>query len=310
MEDKKSTFGNLQSDEIDIGNIFEVIWKEKIKLSFITGLFALGSVFFALSLPNIYTSNAILAPANSKGSMSSQLSGMSSIAGLAGINIPMDNSANKSIEAIERIKSYEFFVTSFLPYIKLEDLIAVKHWDPQTNTFEYENIYDSKTGMWKKNSTYKDGKPSSQEAFKTYIKNIELITTKKNSFLRISLSHQSPITSKKWLDLIIKNINKVMQDEDKKMLQDSVKFLSKISEQNNLNAVDKAINNLLESQIQNLMLATSNPDYVYKILNSPISPEEKSSPQRSIICIVGTFIGFVLGIFTILLSNFRKNISD
>jgi LPS O-antigen subunit length determinant protein (WzzB/FepE family) len=310
MEEKKSDLEYLQYDEIDIGNIVEIILKEKIKLAVITSIFAISTVFLALSLPNIYTSQAMLAPANAKPSMSSSLSGMSSLAGLAGINIPMDDSANKSLEAIERIKSYQFFVTRFLPNIRLENLIAIKSWDPETNIIEYNNLFDSSTGKWNKNSRFKSGKPSSQEAFKIYSKNIELITTKKNSFVRISISHQSPMIAKEWLDLIIKNINQVMQDEDKKLLEDSVSFLSSISEQNNLKAVDKAINNLLEAQIQNLMLATSNPDYVYKILNSPIAPEEKSSPQRSIICIVGTFIGFIFGIIIILFLNLRKNISD
>ena len=300
---------NLQDDEIDIGNIIQVIWKEKIKLFLITFIFSVITVFYALSLPNFYTSSALLAPSTSKNSMSSGLSGMSSLAGLAGISLPMDSSENKSIEAIERIKSYEFFVTNFLPYIKLEDLVALEKWNPETSTLHYnKKIFNSSTGKFKENKNFKNGKPSSQEAFKIYSRNIELVTTKKNSFVRIYLTHQSPDIAREWLELIIRNVNKVMQEEDKRMLQNSVEFLSEISKQNNLMAVDKAINNLLEVQIQNLMLANSNSAYVYKVLNSPISPEEKSSPQRAVICIVGAFIGFIIGVIGILFSNLRRSI--
>ena len=40
--------------------------------------------------------------------------------------------------------------------------------------------------------------------------------------------------AKEWLDLIVKNINKVMQDEDRLLLQDSVSFLISTLEKNNI----------------------------------------------------------------------------
>ena len=55
--------------------------------------------FFALSLPNIYTSSALLAPTSPNESLESKI-GVSSIAGITGLNLPQ-NYVKKSTEAIE-----------------------------------------------------------------------------------------------------------------------------------------------------------------------------------------------------------------
>ena len=54
-------------DQIDLREIFTVLWTYKIKIIAITTIFAVGSVIFSLSLPNQYKSTALLAPAQSDG---------------------------------------------------------------------------------------------------------------------------------------------------------------------------------------------------------------------------------------------------
>ena len=113
-------------DEVDFKEIFLALWNRKILITSITTIAAIVSVLYALSLPNIYTSNAVLAPASAEDSFSSKLGGYSALAGMAGISLPSDN-GSKTPEAIERIKSYDFFVNEFLPNIKFENLIVQKN---------------------------------------------------------------------------------------------------------------------------------------------------------------------------------------
>ena len=58
--------------------------------------------------------------------------------------------------------------------------------------------------------------------------------------------------------------------------------------------------------MQKLMFASVRNDYVYKTIESPLVPELKSSPNRAVICIVGTLIGFFLSIFLVLIMQLRK----
>ena len=50
-------------DEIDLKELFGVLWKAKILIIMITSFFALSSVLYSLSLPDYYKSEAVLSVA-------------------------------------------------------------------------------------------------------------------------------------------------------------------------------------------------------------------------------------------------------
>ncbi len=50
-------------DEINLRELFTVLWVGKIKIIAITAMFAIMSVFYALSVPNQYKASASLVPA-------------------------------------------------------------------------------------------------------------------------------------------------------------------------------------------------------------------------------------------------------
>ena len=49
-------------DEIDLRELFAVLWAGKAKIIVITAVFAIASVIYALSVPNQYKATALLAP--------------------------------------------------------------------------------------------------------------------------------------------------------------------------------------------------------------------------------------------------------
>ena len=54
-------------DEIDLRELFLVLWEGKGLITIVVGLAAIISVVVALSIPNIYKSTAILAPKSDGG---------------------------------------------------------------------------------------------------------------------------------------------------------------------------------------------------------------------------------------------------
>ena len=130
MTETNSNNSNIISDEINFAEVFNALWKRKYLIISTTFVAAILSVYISLSIPNTYTSGALLSPANEDNS--SKLGAYSSIAGMAGISLPGDK-INPSQEAIERIKSYDFFVDQFLPYIEYENLVASKNWNQKDN---------------------------------------------------------------------------------------------------------------------------------------------------------------------------------
>ena len=273
-----------------------------------TSIFALGSVIYSLNLPNIYTSQALLAPAAEDQSLSSKLGGISGLASLAGVGLPSGN-ASKTDEAMERIKSFEFFSNYFLPNIKLEQLLAVKKWNPDLNSLIYEEeLFNSSTGKWtNKNQSSEQNIPSDQKAYKRYRQMLGMNVDDTSGFVTISISHMSPFVAKDWLDLIIYYINESMREIDKKDAQNAIDYLNESSKYTSVSSLREVMNILLESKMQTLMLASSNKAYVFKIIDSPIVPEVKSSPSRSLICIFGTILGGFLSIIIVFIRHYIKS---
>lgn len=295
-------------DEIDLIKLFAIIWNKKLLITLITSIAAVLSVLYALSLPNIYTSNSVLAPTVKDESLSSKLGAYSGLASLAGINVPSNNDS-KSIEAIRRIKSFDFFSNHFLPSIQLKNLLAVDEWVQFGNKIIYKKeLYDNEKNNWVREVSYPQSKiPSNQEAFKAYKSILSITTEDESGFVSISIDHKSPIIAKKWLDIIIKKINESMREIDINEAENSINFLNNQSKLTSIQSIKTAVAKLQESQMQTLMMASSNEEYIFKIIESPIVSEKKSSPNRAVICIMGTIFGAFFSLIIVFLQLYIKN---
>ena len=263
------------------------------------------AIIYSLSLSNIYTSTTLLAPTNKDDSLQSKLGQFSSLASFSGINIPKD-SASKSDEAVVRIKSFEFFSKHFLPNVKLENIMAVSKWDANNNKIIYKSkIFDQTNLEWVREASYpKKIIPSEQEAFKSFNQSLYISIDKKSSFVTVSIQHQSPYIAKKWLDIIIYNINQSMRLEDITLSENYINFLNESQQSTNFKSLREVALTLLESQMQTLMLASANQAYVYKTIDPPIVAEYKTSPSRSLICILGAIIGGMLSVLIVLIRHY------
>ena len=266
--------------DIDLKTIFNALFEKKLLISSLTIIAIVMSIIYSLSIPNIYSSSALLAPSNSDDSFSSNLSSFSSIAGLAGMSLP--NKTNTSKEAIERIKSFKFFSEQFLPEINLENLIAIDEWSADDNIITYnKDLFDAKSSKWiRKTINRKKAIPSDQEAFKVYKKILSISEEKQSTFVNLNIDHQSPYIAKKWTDIIILKINESMRLEDQRVAKNSIDFLNELLLSSSYNNIKEVIIQLLESQMQNLMLASVSESYIYKVIDFPIVAEEKSSPRE------------------------------
>tara|TARA_B100000886_G_scaffold337553_1_gene298485 strand:+ start:2015 stop:2944 length:930 start_codon:yes stop_codon:yes gene_type:complete len=307
----QDNINNEYDDAVDLKEILQILLKKKILISLLTLFFAIASIFTAISMSDVYKSSSLLAPTSQDESLSSSLGGLSSLAGIAGVSLPAGSISDSQI-AVKRIESFEFFSKSFLPSIKLEDLMAEKKWIPKENRLIYdEDIFDELSNKWVRKVSYpKKTIPSSQEAFKEFKKALSINQDEETGLVYLSIEHISPNVAKEWMDVIIYNINERMREIDKEDAQNSINFLSETLKTTNSQSIKVVFSKLMESQMQTLMLASSNEDYIFKTINSPIVPEEKSGPNRAFICIAGTLFGFIFSIIIVLVQHFREAVKD
>lgn len=291
---------------LDFKIIFHILIKNKYTLLLSVVISVFLSILIAIFSPNVYKSKTILTPVVTDSSISAQLGNFSTLSSIAGIPLPGDSS-NKSTEALERIISYDFFVNEFLPYIKLENLVAIKSWEMNSNTIKYNaKIYNHNNQSWVRDASPPfSSKPSNQEAFEIYSEIINVTESKGSPFITISIESYSPYLAKNWLDLIIKRIDSHMRELDKISATKSIAFLNSTISSTNLAEIKDVLSDLLAQQTQTLMLTESLSDYVFKTISSPVVAEKKSRPNRAMICILGAVIGVIFGILLSIYSHSR-----
>lgn len=296
---------SIQDDDINLIDLLNVIWEKKIVLFVSTLIITFISLIYAVMSPNIYISQTLLTPAENNQTSLGGLSEYASVASFAGISLP-SSGGDKSLEAIERIKSYDFFKEHILKVMPLQDLLAIKYWDQELNKITYDQkSYNDVSNKWvRKVSFPKKTIPSDQEAYEEYL---DIMSVRKNkNFITISVRHYSPFVAQKLNKNIIDTINMSMREDEKMRTLKSIEFLNEQSNNANLAEIKKAISFLLQEQIKSLMLVEANDEYIFKVVNSPTAPELKSEPRRSLIVILGALGGFIFGLLYILIVNYFK----
>tara|TARA_B100000925_G_C22010200_1_gene475881 strand:- start:6373 stop:7305 length:933 start_codon:yes stop_codon:yes gene_type:complete len=298
-------------DILDLQEIYQAFLNKKFFIIFFVFLSGVSSVYYSLSLPNIYKSEAILAPASSEDGISSALSSLNSLSRLAGVNLA-DQDVSKIDETLQRISSFEFFRDKFLLEIYLPDLLAYDSWDYKNELNKYDqSIFNTTTNKWTRDVSYPyTNPPSAQESFKEFKKILTIKQDKDSSFITISIEHKSPSIAKEWVSLLISSINEEFRDLEKKEAMLAIDYLYKQIALTNLSEIKQVFSELVKNETQKLILIESRKYYVLKYIDPPYAPEIKSSPNRAVICILGTVMGFFLSIFFVLIGYVRSNLID
>lgn len=287
------------NDEIGLNELFSEIWRVKFWLGGISFLVAVIVAAYSLTLPNIYRSEALVVPvedgAGGKlGSLAGQFGGLAS---LAGISLGKGDS-NKSVIALEKLKSREFFFKFAEKHQILVPLMAVKEWDPQSDKLVLDaDIYNADTDTWVRNVSWpKQPKPSLQEAHKAFLDSLTVSQDKTTGMVKIMLEHVSPTIARDWTTALITDLNEEMRQRDIAEAQSSIAYLEQQVADTKITEIKTVLYQLIEEQTKTLMLANVKPEYILETVDAAIVPEKKYKPGRAVMVIGAAVVVFIGGV--------------
>jgi uncharacterized protein involved in exopolysaccharide biosynthesis len=300
-------------DEIDLRELFGVLWDGKWWIAVITATASIISVVLALSLPNIYQSEALLAPASSSsgglGGLAQQYGGLAS---LAGISLPGGGSDNKTALGLEVMKS-RYFIAEFIEHHDLlVPLMASSGWDQSTGDLIIDDeIYESTAKKWVRDiSPPKRPVPSPQEAYQEFEKLLSISENKKSGFISLSIKHYSPVVAQQWVAWLIEDINNTLREQDVTEAERSIVYLKQQVEATLLADLQSMFFELIQQQTETIMLAKVRQEYAFKTIDPAVVPEEKSKPKRVLIYVLGTLLGVMLAVLWVLVMHYAKKRED
>ena len=101
-------------------------------------------------------------------------------------------------------------------------------------------------------------------------------------------------------------MNAAVKAQDVDEATRSIAYLKEQAANTSLADLQTMFFELIQSQTETVMLAEVRPEYVFKTIDPAVVPEERSEPNRSLICILGTLLGGMLAVMFVLFKYFSR----
>ena len=311
MSDIQPSYSQVVAeDEIDLKELFMVLWSGKRLISAVTGVAAIASVVAALMLPNIYSANALLAPAEqSGGGMSTLMQQYGGLASLAGVSLPGGEDGSRAQLGMQLMKSRAFIGDFVKRHDILPELMAVESWDARSGGIIFNSAsYDAASKTWVREvEPPKSAEPSAQEAHKEFSEILGVSQDKQTGYVTVSIEHQSPTVAAQWVKWLVEDVNAAVKAQDVAEAEKSIEYLREQVTNTSLADLQAVFFDLIQSQTETVMLAEVRQEYVFKTIDPAVAPEEKSKPSRALICVLGTLLGGMLGVVIVLIRHYARS---
>lgn len=273
----------LQEDEIDLRELWNTLWSHKWFIILFSFLITIGSIFYALSLPNIYQSKAILAP---KDSGASSGGGLSALAGLAGINI----GGGGKVNTLDKMNALKESITFTRQIIRKHELVPllVKEFDALTDEEKLDGPY---------------------LATKALMGKVTIASDKTSSLISVAAEDEDPELARKLVDIYVTEMSETMRVEDLRNIDEKIAYYDAELAKTQDAMLKQELSRLASALIQNKILAQSDRYYGFELLVEPIASDlrDKVKPKRSLIVIVAAVTSVILAIFLVFFREFLRN---
>lgn len=293
-------------DEIDLKELFGVLWAGKKLIIAVTGAAAVLSVVIALLMTNIYRSEALLMPASGGDGVGSLAAKYGGLASLAGISLGGGGAGDKTALGIEVLKSRQFLQTFIDKRDILVPLMAAVGWNKGDDTLKIDDdLYDVTAQKWVRDVDLPYlPKPSLQEAHEAFSEILGVSQDKESGFVKLSIEHVSPSVAQQWVAWLIEDVNDAIREQDVAQAERSIDYLKEQIAATSVAELQAGFFELIQQQTETIMLAKASPEYVFRTIDPALVPEEEAKPKRALICVLGTMLGGMLGVLIVLVRHY------
>lgn len=290
-------------DEIDLRELFGILWAEKWTVIATTVLAAILSVVFALMQTEIFRAEATLTPADSEqsgGGLASQFGGA---AALLGVNIGGGGS-DKISTALATLQSRQFLGR----FIQNNDLLVplfASQWDKSSQQAIVDSdVFNPATGEW----LLADGAPTEHEAYRKFNDILSVSGPARDTgIISVAIEWHNPEQAAEWVNNLIAAINQEVRTRDVQEANNAIAYLQQQLQSTQLVDMQRVFYQLIESQTRITMLADVRDEYVFRVIDPAVMPDQRSAPRRSLIAIIGTMAGGMLGLMVVFIRRmFRE----
>lgn len=247
----------------------------------------------ALVTPPVFRATAVVAPATDStglGALSGIAGQLGGIAALAGL--PLDRGDSRT-EALGVLRS-RLVIRKLVEKHQLMPILFAEDWDVATNN-------------WKRGTKT----PTMGDAYLLFERRILRVREDlKTGLISVQVDWTDRERCADWARWIVDIANEEMRHRTIQESTASLGVLEKQYEDAQSVGLRTAISNLMELQLRARTMAEVRKEYAFKMIDPPVvpDPDKRVKPTRTLIVLLGGFLGGLLAILVAAILNFRHRL--
>ena len=267
-----------KNDEIDFLEFWQVLWQNRILIISMAVLAGVLAAAITLFMPNVYKAELVMVPAAEGGSKGKGLSAaLGGMAVLAGVDLGSSNSADEDLAVLS---SRDFL----FDFIKKNNVAASVFLEPE------------KVSEW--------------SSYRWFKKHLSISSSSKSRLVVISFEWKDPEKAAQWLNALVASLNQYLKARAIERSRKSLAYLKAEVERTSVMALREVLYGLIAKEQQKAMVANTQDEYAFYVLDSAVAPEDKVSPKRAMITLLSTLGGGALGCFFVFVRRVLPQITS
>jgi len=190
-----------------------------------------------------------------------QLSGLASI---AGVNLA-GSGTNDALAVLKSRRLVEEF-------IKRHDLLPVIYPDAESRPTLWRAVNDFQAGV------------------------LAIEEDRRERSVVIKVRWKDPELAADWANSIVALANEMIRTRALETSSRNIEFLNKAIAETNIVEMRDAFYRLVENETKNMMLASGRVEFAFRVVDPAVAPEQRFSPKRKAMVVVGFVLGLFLGV--------------
>lgn len=258
---------------IDLRAMFEELWRSRWLVMAVAMLATVTGVAYALLAQPYYRAEVAVIPVDSDPTkqLMSQFGGLAS---LVGVNVGTANDA----EPMAVLQSREF-ATYFIEKHQLLPIFFAAKWDATARKWRGQK------------STW----PDSRDGVIVFNERIRRVTQdRKTGIITITVTWKDPQLAASWAEAIVLDVNEQLRSRTIARSQANVNYLKAQIAATDVVALQQPAGKLLELEMQKLMLANSDPQFAFRVVDVPQAPKKPLTPRKKLVVAGALIVGVLL----------------
>lgn len=279
--------GDNTGDEIDLRELWFTLLKYRRMILLVTLGAAIVATGFSLVMRDIYRAEVLIVPVSDdskSAGLSSALGGLGGLASMAGIS---PGGGGNSEENLAVLKSRDF-LWRFVQEKKLMPILFADKWDEQQKKWEEDNPKKQ---------------PGQMDVYRLFNEKgvLSVDKDKKTNLVTVAVEWTDAALAAEWANALVERLNQYLALQAIAHSEKNLKYLNEELARTPVDEVRKTMFDLIANEQKQMMLASTQKNFAFKVLDPAVEPDKKIKPKRLLIiiltCIAACFLSMIAAFF-------------